>query len=129
MIASSETAGLALADLEALVVAELGLRPHADLDREAQRLTRAGQVGEVELGLADGRDPRRVDGGGVPRADRVAHGLVEHRVPAHPLDDHRRRCLARAETGHAQPAAEPAGGLTDAALDLVGGHLGLHAHA
>ena len=120
---------LALADLEALVVAELGLRPHADLDREAQRLAGGGQVGEVELRLADGRDPRAVDGGRVPGADRLAHRLVEHRVAAHPLDDHRRGRLAGAEAGHAQPATEPAGGLRDAPLDLVGGYLGLHAHA
>ena len=50
-------ARLAAADLEALVVAELGLGADADLDREAQRLALAGQLGQVEVGLAD-RDDR-----------------------------------------------------------------------
>ena len=37
-ICSSSTAGSRRADLEALVLAELGLRQHADLDRELERL-------------------------------------------------------------------------------------------
>ena len=120
---------LAAADLEPLVVAELGLRAHADLDRELQRLALAGQVAEVELRLAHRHHARGVDRRRVPGGDRVAHRLVEHGVAAHPLDDHRGRRLAGPEARDPQPAAEPLGRLGDPALDLVGGHLRLHAHA
>jgi hypothetical protein len=71
----------------------------------------------------------RVDRGRVPGADRVAHRLVEHGVAAHALHDDGRGRLAGAEPGHAQPATEAARGLLDAALDLLGGHFRLHAHA
>ena len=121
--------GLAAADLEALVVAERGRRPHADLDREGQRLPLGGQVAHVELRLADRHDGRGVDRRRVPAADRVAHRLVEHGLAAHPLDDHRRRRLAGAEAGNPDALPEPLGGLGDPALDLFGRHLGLHAHA
>ena len=120
---------LAAADLEPLVVAELGLRADADLDREAQRLALAGQLGQVEVGLADRDDLRAVDRGRVPAGDRLADGLVEHGVAADALDDHRRRHLAGAEAGDAQVAAERLRGLGDALLDLGGGHLGLDADA
>ena len=121
--------GLAAADLDALVLAELGLRADADLDREPQRLALAGQLAEVEVGLADGRDPRGVDRRGVPAADRVADRLVEHGLAADALDHDGRRRLAGAEAGDADVAGEGARGLRDALLDLGGGHLGLHAHA
>src|SRR2546422_125127 len=51
---------LGATDLEALVVAELGFRQHADLDRELQLLALGRQVGEVEVdgGVADGHDAR-----------------------------------------------------------------------
>ena len=121
--------GLAAADLEALVLAERGLRPHADLDREGQRLPLGRQVAHVELRLADRHDVRGVDRRRVPGADRVADGLVEDGVAAHSLDDHRRRRLAGAEAGNPDALPEPLGGLGDPALDLLGRHLGLHAHA
>ena len=73
-----------------------------------------GRSPQVEVGLADRHDLRRVDRRRVPGADRVAHRLVEHGVAAHPLDDHRRRRLAGAEAGDAHAAAEPLGGLRDA---------------
>ena len=88
-----------------------------------------GQLAEVELRLADRDDRGGVDRGRVPGADRVAHRLVEHGLAADALDDDRRRRLAGAEAGHAHVAAERARGLRDALLDLLGGHLGLDAHA
>ena len=121
--------GLAAADLEPLVVAELGGRADADLDREAQRLALAGQVLEVEARLADRDHVGGVDGGRVPAGDRLADGLVEHGLAPDALDDHGRRDLALAEAGDAQVLAERAGGDGDALLDLGGGHLGLHADA
>ena len=96
-------------------------RAHADLDREGQRLAVAGQLAQVELGLADRHDRRGVDRGGVPGADRVAHRLVEHGLAADALDHDRRGRLAGAEAGHAQVAAERPRGLRDALLDLLGG--------
>ena len=94
-----------------------------------QRLALAGQLGEVEVRLADRDDVGVVDRGGVPAAQRVADGLVEHRLAADALEDHGRRRLAGAEAGHAQVAGELARGLLDALLDLGGGHLRLDAHA
>src|SRR5438045_6994083 len=44
---------------------------------------------------------------------------------SHPLHDHGWRCLAGAEAGDAEVAAEALGGLGDAALDLLGGHFRL----
>ena len=120
---------LAATDLQALVLAELGLRAHADLDREGQRLALAGQVADVEVGLADRGDAGPVDRVDVPAAQRAAQRLVEHRLAAELADHDGRRNLALAKAGNAQLAAELAGGLLDAALDFVGGHLGLHAHA
>ena len=120
---------LAAADLELLVLAELGLGADPDLDRELQRLALARHVAEVELRLADRDHARGVDRRRVPAGERVAHRLVEHGVAAHPLQDHRGRCLAGPEPGDAQVAAEPAGGLREPALDLRGRDLRLHAHA
>ena len=107
-IASSSTSGSRLADLEPLVLAELGLGADADLDREAQRLALAGELVEVEVGLADRDDLGGVDGGGVPAGDRLADRLVEHGLAPDALDDHGRRDLALAEAGDAQVAAERA---------------------
>ena len=107
----------------------LRLRAHADLDRERQRLALGGQLADVELGLADGRDPGRVDRVDVPAAERAAQRLVEHRLAAEPADHDRRRHLALAKAGDPHLAPELAGGLLDAALDLLGGHLGVDAHA
>ena len=120
---------VALGDLEALVVAERRGRADADLDREGQRLPRGGELAEVELRLAHRDDRRRVDGGGVPAADRVAHRLVEHGLAADALDHDGRGRLPGAEAGDADRAGERAGGLLDALLDLGGGHLGLDADA
>ena len=53
----------------------------------------------------------------------------KHRLAAEAADDDRRRHLALAEAGDAHLAAELAGGLLDSALDLIGGDLGVHAHA
>ena len=127
--AASSAAGLALADLDALVLAERRRRAHADLDGEGQRLALAGEVADVELGVADGMDAGGVDRVEVPAAHRAAHGLVEHALAPDALDHDRRRHLALAKAGHAQVLAELARGGLHAPLDLLGGDLGLHAHA
>ena len=122
--------GLAPADLEALVLAELRDRADADLDRELERLPFGGQlVRDIELGLADRRDPGAVDRVRVPAPERAPDGLVEHRLAAEPADHDRRRHLALAKPGHAHLAAELARGLLDAPLDLLGSDLRLDAHA
>ena len=127
--ASSGTVGSRLPTSSALVLAERGLRAHADLDRELQRLALARQVAHVEVRLADRHDGGRVDRGAVPGGDRVAHRLVEHGVAADALDDDGRGRLAGAEAGDAHGAAELARGLRDALLDLLGGDLRLDADA
>ena len=122
--------GLATADLETLVLAELGGRAHADLDRELERLPFGGKlVRDVELGLSDGRDPGAVDRVGVPAPERAPDGLVEDRLAAEPTDHDRRRHLALAESRDAHLAAELARGLLDAPLDLLGRDFRLDAHA
>ena len=88
-----------------------------------------GQLAEVDVGLADGVDAGRVERLDVPAPERAAHGLVEHVLAPDALDDHRRRDLALAKAGHLQLAPQAPRGVLDAALDLVGGDLGLHAHA
>src|SRR5258708_3853979 len=59
---------LGAAHLEALVLAELGLGQHADLDRELERLALGRQVAhvDVERRIADGDDARGGDRVGVP---------------------------------------------------------------
>ena len=103
---------VALGHLEVLVVAERRLRPHADLDRELQRLALGGQLAQIHLGIADRDDARVVDRGPIPAAERFAHRLVEHRLAADALDHDRRRRLAGAEArarGCCAPAPSPPG--------------------
>ncbi len=128
-IPASSASGSRRGDLEALVVAELGGRPHADLEVEAQRLALPREVGEVELRVADRMDAGAVDRLGVPAAERAAHRLVEDGLATDALDDDRRRDLALAEAGHPHVLAERIRGALERALDLLGGHLGLDANA
>ena len=121
---------LAAPDLEALVLPELGRGPHADLDREGQRLALARHVvREVDVGLADRGDAGGVDGVDVPLAQRGAQRLVEHGLAAEAAHDDGRRHLALAKARDAQLPAELAGRLLELALDLLGGNLGVDAHA
>ena len=114
--------GLAAADLEALVVAERGLRAHADLDREASAARPApGSSPMSSCGSPTGTTCASSIAARVPGADRVAHRLVEHGLAARSRwIDHRRRRLAGAEAGDAQAAAERAWRPARRALDLVG---------
>ena len=57
---SGDTSGSRRPYLDALAVAERGLRPHAHLDREGERRALLGQLVEVDLGVADGGDARLV---------------------------------------------------------------------
>ena len=68
-----------------------------------------GQVAEVELRVADGRDAGVVDRLLVPAAERAADGLVEHGLAADALDDDRRRNLALAEARDPHVAPERRG--------------------
>ena len=120
--------GLTPADLDALVLAELGLRADADLDRELQRLALVGKIGHVEVGLADRGDPGLVDRVDVPVAQRRPHGLVEHGLAAEAADHDRRRDLALAKARDPHRGPESLGGLLQAALDLVGRDLGRDAN-
>ena len=128
-ICSSVDLRLAAGDLEAPVVAELGLGQHADLDRELERLALRRQLAEIELRVADGHDPGGLDRVGVPARERVAHGLLEHRLAPDALDHQRRGHLAAAEARELQLAPELARLALEAPLELAGGHLHLQAHA
>ena len=120
---------LAPPDLEALVGAQLGARSYADLDRERQRRALLGQVADVDVRLADRRDPGRVDRVDVPTTERAAQRLVEHVFAPEPPNHHRGRHLALAKPWNPQVRAECASRLLNPALDLRRGDLGLQAHA
>ena len=62
-------------------------------------------------------------------AERVSDGFLEHRLAPDALQHQRRGHLALAKTRQLQLAPELARALLDAALDLAGRHLHLHAHA
>ena len=121
--------GLTPAHFEPLVLAERGRGADADLDREGQRLPLLRGLAHVELGLAHGRDPGSLDGVGIPAAKRAPERLVEHRLTSQAPDHDGRRHLALAETGNPHLAPELPSCLGYAALDLLGGNLGLNAHA
>ena len=112
--------GLGAADLEPAVLAELGRRPHEDLDRERQLLAVAGELVEVDLRVADRVDPGLEQRPLVPLRERVAERLLDDGLAADPLDHHLRRNLALAEAGHLHLAGERLGGAVDALCDEVG---------
>ena len=120
---------LAAPDLDALVLAELRRRHHADLDREGERGALLRQVVEVHLRVADGLDAGVRDRLLVPARQAPPDGLVEHRLAAHLLEHDLRRHLAAAEAGHAHLASELGRGGLQLALERLGRDLHLHAHA
>src|SRR5260370_31464139 len=89
----------ATADLQALVVTELGGGKAADLDRELERAALGGKIGKVELGIAHGNDAGGVDGIGVPVSERIANRLLEHHLTTDALDDQWRGDLATTKAG------------------------------
>ena len=120
---------LAASHLDALVVAELRRRHHADLDRERERGALLRQVVEIHLRVA-----HRLDAGVgerllVPARQPAADGLVEHRLAAHLPQHDLRRHLAAAEAGHAHLAPQLGRGRLQLALERLGRDLHLHAHA
>src|SRR5829696_2496509 len=88
---------LGLADLEPLVLAELGLRPHTHLDREGERLALLRKVAKVELRVTDRLDTAVEQRALVPLGERVAKRLLDHRLTPDPLDHELRRDLALAK--------------------------------
>src|SRR6185369_9690096 len=116
-------------DLEALVLAELGPRPHRHLDREAQLLALLREVGEVELGVSHRIHPRLDHRALVPVPERGLQGLREDRLPPEPLDHHLGWHLALAEAGQLHVLPELARRLVDAALDVLRIHVHLDADA
>ena len=120
---------LAQPDLDAAVGAERRGRAHADLEGERQRLALAGQVAEVDLGVADRGDARVVDRVHVPAGEPAADGLVEDRLAPEALDDDRRRDLALAKARELHLAPELARLHLERALHLLGSDLGFDAHA
>ena len=98
------------ADLDAVVVAELGRRHDADLDGEGERRALLGKVAQVHLRVADGGDPGLGHRLLVPAGQPAPHGLVEHGLAADLLEDHLRGHLPAAEAGHLQLAPDRLGG-------------------
>ncbi len=119
---------LGTADLETPVLAQLGLRQHADLDRELEALPTRGQLPEIDLRVAHRDDAGGVDGVGVPARESVAHGLLQDGLAPDTLDHQRRGHLAASKARELQLAGELAGLVLDAHLELPGGHLHLQAH-
>ena len=121
---------LAARHLEALVLAELGRRQHADLDRELQRLAlrRAARRGRARgRRRARSRRPRSPRSTSSESVSRTASSSTASRPM--PLDHERRGHLAAAEARQLQLAPELPGLALEAPLDLAGGHLHLQAHA
>jgi hypothetical protein len=65
----------------------------------------------------------------VPARQPAADGLVHDGLAAHLSQHHLGRHLALAEAGHAQLPPQLRGGAPQLALERLGGHLHLHAHA
>ena len=89
--------GIDLRDLESLVVAQLGDRPHPDLDRELERIAVGGRIRHVELRVADRRHAGVDHRPFVPLRQPLAQRLLHDPLPADALEDELRRDLALAE--------------------------------
>ena len=114
------------ADLEALVLAELGRRAHADLDREAQRLALGGQVAEVERrGRRPARCRRRRSrrSTSAPSASRTASSSTASRPRRWITTGGGTLPLRKPGSFRSRPSWRALA--LDAPLDLLGGHLGL----
>ena len=86
-------------DLEAVVVGQLDLGADVDLGGELQ-VAAVGELGDVDLGLAEGTRPRaRATACAVGRRAVLVDGLVEHDAAAEALVDERGGHLALAEAG------------------------------
>ena len=116
--------------LQALVLAQLGLGTHADLEFEAERLAlRLGGGDDLDAGIADRADPGAQQALLVPLGEGLANRLLQHGAEAEPLDHQRGRRLALAKAGHPHLPRQAAGGALDAAIDPLGGNLHLDPHA
>src|SRR5271165_858577 len=120
---------LAAGHLEARVLAQLGPRQHADLDRELERLSLGRQLAERHLRIAHRDDAGGLDGVGIPAREGVAHGSLEDGLAADALDHERGRHLALAEARQLQLAPELMRLALQSPLHLAGGDLHLQTHA
>ena len=128
-ICSSATSGSRRPTSRPLYCAKLGLREHADLDRELERLALRRQLAQIELRVAHRHDAGALDRVGVPAGERVAHCLLEHDLAADPLDDQRRGHLPAAKAGQLQLTPQLLRLALQPALHLARRHLHLQAHA
>ena len=119
---------LGLADLDPLPVAELGLRTHADLDREVEVLALGRKLADVELRLADRGDAGIEQGALVPLGQRLAERLFDHRLAADPLDHELGRHLALAEARQLHLAGQAPGGPVDPLRKVVRGDRDIDFH-
>ena len=93
-----------------------------DLGGEAQRLA-VVEVGDLDLGLAQGAHAGVADGLGVGLRQRVIDRLFEHGAAADPLFDDAGRRLARPKARNPHRLADPLVGRVEAGLELVEAHL------
>ncbi len=103
-----------LLDLEAGVIAELGLGHDRDGGLESVRLVVVLDLLEVDLRLVDGLDAGVLDGRLVPAGQGVFESVGVDGFLAVMRDEHRARHLAGTETGHLGVAAQ----LLDSLVDL-----------
>ena len=112
-------------ELEAVVVGQLDLGAHVDLDREEQV---AGEVllvrplDDVGLGAAEGAQLVLGHRGAVEPVEALVDRVLEHGGLADPLVDDGRRHLALAEARHVDLLGDVLVGVGDAGLQLLGRH-------
>ena len=109
-------------DLDRGQVGELDLGPHVDLGGDLD-VVAVGELGEVDLGLAERLQVGLQQGLAVPVGQGRVDGLVEDHATSDALVDDGRRDLAATEAGHLDLRADGLVGLVESGLELVERHL------
>ncbi len=111
-------------ELQAVVVGQLELGAHVDLDGDEQvagEVLLARPLGDVGLGASEGTDLLLLGGLAVEAVEAFAHRVVEHLGASDALVDDGRRHLALAEAGDVHRLGDVLVGVIDGGLQLIGG--------
>ena len=111
-------------ELQAVVVGQLELGAHVDLDGDEQvagEVLLARPLGDVGLGASEGADLLLLGGLAVEAVEAFAHRVVEHLGASDALVDDGRRHLALAEAGDVHRLGDVLVRVIDGGLQLIGG--------